>query len=554
MRKMKNNLNGFKIKNLLPYIGLISIIVLPWFFKSGYLFFTDMVWGPNMSLSHWTSGWFYFDLIIKILSFAISISLLEKLFIVFVLSAVVYGGYRIARAFTNNKLILFLGSAFALFNPFVYDRLMYGQTGATLSYGFLLVVFGYLLKYYFKPLNKKPLFLASIFAGFSFWPSPHFAFFIILIYLVFGVLIFVKLISEKRQKQIFKVFKYFILSVLIVLAINFNWLYGVFFGNSNIAQTVGETITKQDLLAFKTIGSTPFETVQNVFLMSGFWGMAQFRYESLKDIKENWGRSFYFLLPIIILGLIYNFKNGEKKRLNFALIFIFITAFILALGIALPFTSKITLWLFNNVPFYKGLREPQKWVAVIAAIYEIFLVCGLIELFKKRIVVKHKQLIAFLIFFIILLQAPLLVWGGAGQIKSTNYPSDWYEVDDLIIKDSCCKSKILFLPWHLYMGFKWVGNIIANPSPRFFKCPVIYGKNMEFGGIYDRSDDRESVAVRKWLSSRGKTDLLKDNEINIGYIILAKEVDWRNYLWIEKLSGIEFVRETKNLKVYKVER
>ena len=43
-----------KIKKYLPYLGVVSAITLPWFFKSGYLFFTDMSWGPNLNLD-WVS-------------------------------------------------------------------------------------------------------------------------------------------------------------------------------------------------------------------------------------------------------------------------------------------------------------------------------------------------------------------------------------------------------------------------------------------------------------------------------------------------------------------
>ncbi|MBU4481718.1 hypothetical protein KKH59_05440, partial [Patescibacteria group bacterium] len=339
---------------------------------------------------------------------------------------------------------------------------------------------------------------------------------------------------------------------LIVGAINFNWLYGAFFGESKTPKFV--EITEQDLAAFKTRGETAFEVVQNVFLMSGFWGMEQFRYESLKNIKENWGRSFYFLLPVIILGLVYNFKDKEKRGLNIGLIIIYVTAFVLALGIALPITSKITLWLFNELPFYKGLREPQKWVAVMAAVYEVLLVCGLVQLFKRKIVINNKGLTSFLLTFIILLQAPLMVWGGAGQIRPIEYPKDWYEMNDFIVKETNCQKKILFLPWHLYLSFKWVGNIIANPSPSFFQCPVIFGENMEFGGIFGHSAEPDKREVERWALNVGRTNLLEENKLNIGYIVLAKEVDWQNYLWLGNYPNIKLVKETENLLVYKVEK
>ena len=541
------------VKNLAkqwwPYLTLVLLIVLPWFFKRGYLFFTDMSWGPNIILPHWTSGWIYLDLIIKGLSAIIPSSLIEKLFLTGVFGVILFGGRRIAQSFTKNKAILFLSSAFVLFNPFVYDRLMYGQTGVILGYGFFLAFFGYLFSFYSTKL-KKQLFFSSIFAGLAILFSPHFIFFIGLAYFIFAVLVLMK--NRRNKKELLKIVKYFAIGVIIIAAINFNWLFGNFFGNNQLGQFVEGQVTEQDLQAFKTAGDTDLGVVENVFLMSGFWGIEQFRYEPLQNIKENWGRSFYFLLPIIILGLVYNFKDKEKRGLTAGLILLYLVALVLALGIALPITSKITLWLFNNVPFYKGLREPQKWVAVMVAVYEVLLVCGLNQLLKKNIVIKNKGLLTVLLVFIVLLQAPLMVWGAAGQVKPTNHPVDWYEVDKFITLESKkCESKILFLPWHLYMSFSWIGKIVANPAKSFFECPVIYGKNLEFGGIFSRSQDKDEREVEKWVLNVGRTNLLEDNKLNIGYIILAKEVDWQNYLWIGNHPNIEFVKETENLMVYK---
>jgi hypothetical protein len=222
----------------------------------------------------------------------------------------------------------------------------------------------------------------------------------------------------------------------------------------------------------------------------------------------------------------------------------------------LPIFAEITFFLSNYLPFYKGLRESQKWVAVIVTIYNIFFVYGLIELFKKEFINRNENLRIFLLVFLtwlIIFQAPLLINGAIEQIKPTNYPSDWIQINELIVEDSNCQKKILFLPWHLYMYFKWIGNIVVNPAPRFFTCSVIYGENMEFGGIYTQSLKPEQKKVENWLISFGNTDLLSRNDLNIGYIILAKEADWQKYLWIEKIINLKILKETENLKVYKVE-
>lgn len=110
----------------------------------------------------------------------------------------------------------------------------------------------------------------------------------------------------------------------------------------------------------------------------------------------------------------------------------------------------------------------------------------------------------------------------------------------------------MFLPWHLYMHFDWIGKVVANPASKFFKCPVIYGKNMEFGGIFGRSSNPEERKVEDWVFNTGRTNLMQENPLDIGYIVLAKEVDWKNYLWLDNHPNVEFIKETENLRVYRV--
>jgi hypothetical protein len=75
---------------------------------------------------------------------------------------------------------------------------------------------------------------------------------------------------------------------------------------------------------------------------------------------------------------------------------------------------------------------------------------------------------------------------------------------------------------------------------------------MEWGGIYDNSQSPEGQAVDAWLNSGGATDLLRNSAFNIRYVILAKELDWENYVGIGTNHEFQLVMETPTLRVYKV--
>ena len=575
------------IKNFLPYLLVVLAITLPWFFSSGYLFFTDFVFGPNINLD-WRDAFFSIKILMKFLSYLLPHEMVEKIFISAALLIVILGGKKIAENFLENKWLVFIASLFALFNPFIYDRVMYGQISMVLAFGLACLCFGFLLEY-LKTNENKQIILAGIFAGLSILFANTFMFFLGVVYFLFLILI---LMRNKQDfwKYFFKIISY---SIVIVILINFNWLYVFFVGDSSVSKTINSGIQKQDLVVFQTAGKDGKEALTNVLMMSGFWGKEQFRYIDLTKFKENWGRSFYLLLPLILWGVFIAFKNGKSKfqisnvksnpkskaqisnqtqnqnynakfkNLNLrhfaiGLIIVYIIAVVLAVGIRLPIAREITYWLFDNIPFYKGLRETQKWAALIVLVYAVFLAIGVRELFSKKIIQNNAFISKLFLSGIIIMQTPLLLWGLGGQVKPIQYPNDWREINEFIklesykVESKKCDDKILFLPWHMYMSFKWIGAIVANPANRFFDCPVISGTNMEFGGIYDNSQSKEGRAVQLWLASRGRTDFLTANSFGVKYIILAKEIDWQNYLWLNFNPQVKLIKETEMIILYEV--
>lgn len=548
------------------YIFVISAIVMPWVIRPGYLFFTDMAWGANIKLD-WTDSWFLFNLLIKGLSFVIPVDFLEKIFVIFSLALILLGGRIFVKTVLEyyngfkptvigSRWLVFAISLFALFNPFVYDRALYGQFGILAAYGCLLFVVAYLFKAW-QTLDFKNLLRAAALSAVALLFSVHFVFFLAPFYLLFLIVIFLER-KEIRVKEGFKNFRFnLLLSISIVLALNANWLVAMFFGASSLTNFVGQGITNQDLSAFQTVGRTPIETFSNVLLMSGFWGKEQFRYLDLTDMP-GWQRSFIFLVPLVSYGVYCSFRrrSRQEKILSAGLMITFILAVFLAVGIKSSFFGGLSLFLYDHFPLYKGLREPQKWVAVIVPIYLFYLTLGVSRLQGYGLIKKNRCLSIVVLAAIIIMQAPSLLWGFNRQVKSTSYPLDWYEIDNFLVNRAPqsygCSDKVLFLPWHMYMYFGWAGKIIVNPASTFFACPVLVGTNMEYGGIYSNSSDFSSQEINAWVSTGGHSGVPKISGSALRYIILAKEVDCGKYSWLDSLPYLELIKETETLLVYEI--
>ncbi len=545
-------------KQFWPCWVTVIAVVLPWFFKSGYLFFTDFLLGPKIILN-WQNNQFLLNLLFKLFSFVLPLDIVEKLFFSWVLLLVFWAGRCLIKQFLlffsgfekNEYLGLTFGlSLFLLFNPFIYDRIMYGQWGIVLGYGFFIGAIGYLFKSINKPQGKSLVYV-WLFAGLAFLFAQHFVFLLMPFFLLFYCLYF------KNEAGVKGIVKYSIFGILIFFIINLNWLIPAFFGDKGgVNPSVVQSIDQRHYEAFKTAGNTSLEVFKNVVMMSGFWGKDQFRYLDLTKVSDNWGRSFLFLLPIIIYGAYKSLREKRIRPLSVGLIIIWVVSVFLAVGVSTPITRGLTLWLFDHVPFYKGLRETQKWVAPIILVYVFYLSYGVWQLFTKKFVQEYRFVLGIFLAGVIVMQAPLLLWGLNRQVMPVKYPADWYLTNQKIVGESNCQRKVLFFPWHLYMGFKWVGGVVSNPASVFFSCPVISGSNMEWGGIYE-SVNQETIVIDEWVMGKSDNLLGVIKKQNIGYIILAKEVDYLKYLprLQEKVKVGEFsvFSDTETMLVFKAQ-
>ncbi|MFA4942596.1 MAG: hypothetical protein WC564_03110 [Patescibacteria group bacterium] len=535
------------------YIVVLSLIIIPWFLTPGYLFFTDYTLGPNISLD-WANRSFLFNIMLKGLSFIFSIAFLEKIFISGVLLLILLGGRLLVKTileyYSRDKAassgLIFVLSLFTFFNPFVYDRALYGQFGVLIAYGFLLFVVSYLFKVFYR-FDLKNIYFASIFTALALMFSVHFIFLLVPFYLLFLIGLFFQKKKAKKYGGIKNFWLVALSALLIILVINANWLVALATNSSQLGDFVEQGITSQDLVAFQTAGNNSWDTLNNVLLMSGFWGKDQLRYSDLTDIV-GWQRGFILIIPIILYGVYLSLK--KNKFLSIGLLIIFALSIFLAIGIKSPVTSGLTLFFYNHLPFYKGLREPQKWVAAIIPIYLFYLILGSFYLSKVKIIINNRLVSGLVLAFIIVMQAPLLFWGFNCQAKPIPYPSDWYEVDNLLSDGSNCSDRILFLPWHLYMSFNWSKKIMVNPARTFFSCPVISGTNMEWGGIYDNSRSADGAIIGDWLQNKGQGGVPALAGDPIRYIILAKELDFTSYLWLNSSFDVDLILETKTLLVY----
>jgi len=542
-----NNLFSKKWSTWFVY-SLVSLAIMFPLLKPGYVFALDMVFGPNIKLPNDIVASYPFFLALKFFSFLLPVQIIQKalLFLVIVLCG--YGAHKLTLYFHQKGEVApgsYFAGIFYAMNPFTYARFMDGQYTVLLGYALLPFFALALLKMIFdKDYSKHSVFRLSLITLLISIISIHAVGYMV-------VFIFAAIVVRVRQvrpgiAQLKKLLKPLGMAFVIVLIVSSYWTIPIFTSNTPREQLVSN-FDNRYLLSFRTDGTNGISVVTNVLSLNGYWGDREGRYILQRQASPIW-----FLLAITMISLTgYGFYLSRSNPRARALLLSAIIGLVLAVGIAAPPFSSFNQFLYNHLPFYRAFREPQKFVSLIALFYAVMGGAGLNYLLKNK-KLKNQTSKTWLVTLALLLPVvytPTFIWGFNGQLKSSQYPKDWAEVNNQYIKKA--KGSVLFLPWHQYMYFGFAGRVISNPGPIYFDGNVIAGDNAQIGLLETQLANIRSDRIAKALASKSPAEIQKVlKNYDIQYILLSKNVDWRNYSFLDNQSQLIKSKETSTLKLF----
>ncbi|MEK6983485.1 MAG: hypothetical protein AABX33_02845 [Nanoarchaeota archaeon] len=529
-----------KIKYILIYTIIPLIIVAP--LLNGYIFFLDWINAPEIKtadifygLKESVSAGMPFLLLMDLLTFFVSAPITQKIsiFLIFFLSGI--SMHNLIK--TKSEFPKYFAGFLYMINPFVYIRFMAGHWHILLAYSILPFVTKSIMKFLDNPDRKQTIktclwitLIAAI--------NTHTLF---LTFFLFAIFYVYKLIKSKSERL--KLTKSISIMAFFFILLNSYWLIPLLTAESIAVSQ----ITSDDLAAFQTKKGN-FNEFMETLMMYGFWR------EDAYILPRNIIPSYiYFPIFALILFLTIHGYLNCKEKYKTPILITGILAQLLAVGVGHPWFREIFTYIFTHVYFMRGFREPQKFVALLVFAYAFFAAYGMDSILRQLRGKKTKILASVLILAIPFAYTPTMFNSFWGQIHTTDYPQDWYEINTYLNQDSK-DFNVLFLPWHLYMDFKWIPNKdkrIANPAESFFDKPTIRGDNVEVGTIYSSSNNPRSKYIQSLLKKETENIGERLKLINVKYVILAKETDYKNYFYLFNQSDLELVKETENLYLFK---
>ncbi len=532
--------------------SLTALLILVPLLGSGYILTLDLVFTPLFPMPSVASSSYLLRLILHYASYVMAGDILEKFlfFLILVLSAA--GAYGFFMEIVTDKttkvsnssttlLAAYTSGLIYMLNPYTYDRFMAGQYNVLLGYALLPWFATALIRFISVPDKRRSTSLLLWALAISI-VSIHSVGFMCL--LVVGA--FVCAVWSRRSDVTYlrRLYKHVLAIIALFLLGSSYWLIPLILGHSVTANEINN-FGPSDRVAFSTLGGSVFGRIVDVLRLQGFWAESRGLYKLPQDVLGIWYVLIYIIWVLVIIGMISLLRSGKKS-----IIFIFGVSAIIAIVFA---TGTFNAFLADNIPFFVGYREPQKFVAMLGLTYAVFAGFGvskIVELLKKN-AARPLYIIGCVVLLLLpFAWAPTMLWGFDNQLTPVQYPAAWSTINKRLDADPN-NFNVLFLPWHQYMYFSFAGRIIANPASQFFDKPTLVSNNPQFGGITPPPNATDAK-INKILNT-AKTSASLGNELknlNIKYVILDQDDDYANYSYLNGQNDLKLVYTSATLDLF----
>lgn len=546
-------------QHYIPFI-VLAFLIFHSLFISGYIFTLDMIFPPYKDFINTIYGVEQFvPMYITTqlpLYFLISISnqiipmwLIQKIILFLILFLSGISAYRLCPI--ELKSAKYFAGFTYMINPFVYVRFLVGHWKILLAYAVVPFAIKAVIDLLEEQNRKR--FISALF-----WITLVGIFNVQILILTLGacsILFTLKIIRLRKKAQPRnRLLRTTSLLSILYLVLNAYWLLPIFTAEATIISQMG----REDLYIYATTPSA----INAAFTTASMYGFWRGGYLYAKDILPYWYIFFAFILFLAVHGFISYYRDEKigiyVKGLGIAAVI----GLVLGSGVYGPFSSLFES-LYNDVFFFRGFRDSHKFVALLALAYAYLGSLGVAE-FEKwfKDVDKRKKILSMGVVSLALVTPFIYSFtifnGFWEQLKPVDYPGDWHGVNEYLNEDTQ-DFNLLFFPWHGYMDFKWIPNAqkrILNPASSFFDKPVIKGENVEIGTVYTQSTSSTQQYIQFLLEKRDYIRNLGEllTPLNVKYILLTKEADYKNYVFLFNQTDLELVKETENFYVFKNER
>ncbi|GAC1498433.1 MAG: hypothetical protein NVS1B10_00250 [Candidatus Saccharimonadales bacterium] len=313
----------------------------------------------------------------------------------------------------------------------------------------------------------------------------------------------------------------------------------------------GNNFTKDfslaDFHAFATKPDVIYGVWLNLISLQGFWYTA---WHSLKDYGGFWPILVgLWLIPVFVgIGSAIEKPKRPAAKLLIALGGVSTIAILLAAG-PNDVVGSINSWLYLHVPGLSGMREPHKFLALLALFYATATAYG-IDSFGHLNRPELKRGLTILSLIMISMMSFYIFWGANNQLRLVNYPASWQQFY-VYLNQQPNKSRVLALPYELYLNKTFAHRLIADPAGNYFGEKVISSPDPKLPGL-KTYESGKYAGLDYAIASQDPQLLRKElHNLNIGYLMFIASDDTANYNWAKQIPHTTLL-DSRQLLVLKL--
>jgi hypothetical protein len=262
-----------------------------------------------------------------------------------------------------------------------------------------------------------------------------------------------------------------------------------------------------------------------------------------------WALFMAMFAVVAIAGIVVNRRNQKVARVLLHLFLAGAAGYFLALGDQGPF-GGLYHYAFDHLLGFQVMREPQKFVALVALFYAFAFGLGVKFLWERASTIAPRIIAVAAALLIPALLTPTLFNGLGGGAKPHSYPASWYEADRLMGSGD---GSVLFLPWHQYMDLRFADNRrIGTPASAFFRRDAITGDNVELPNLASSSTSPRSGYLEYLYSVGNQISVMGRalSPLGVRYIAVDHSADWRQFAWLDHQQDLHKVLDTSDFQLY----
>jgi hypothetical protein len=532
---------------------LVAILVAWQMLLPGYVLTLDMIFGPLMPASYlmgdFRNAWPVWKLI-ELASALMPAWVVQKFIILTLFWSIPASAYyAFRRSFAGQPAVAaYWCGLFFLFNPFVYTRFLAGHWLHLFAYALLPLLLAASLALADKS-NWRQIWPVSALLALIGVLSLHF--------LLLGACLSVLVLAVAILRRLWlglpaaRLLVQSAGAAMLAVVLSSYWLYPFVFGQSSLG------FGSVDWWAFKTATSPHWGLLPHILVLGGFWGEAQpwAGYFIWPWQSWWWLSGVVACAALVVLGAWRLWKT--QRWLATALMLVAVTALVLASGVADGPFKGVNLWLFENVSWWGGFRDSQKWSALLALVYAFSGAFGVAWAWRKLVAWQEKLASEFAICLLIwpVLLGLTMVGGFARQLTSVQYPAEWQAAKEILLaRPTTEQGKVLFLPWHQYLSLDFNRQLItANPAKLFFGPDTVISLSPEIGALPARTGDEAYYSLEQAIWS-GESSVIHNalRQAGISQVISYlpegwPETDQSDFL---HLGGFEAIYSQKSLTLF----